>query len=45
MEPFQDASGNTWYYSEDLGLWFDCPNLVGVGYTLDEIEKFSEGYI
>lgn len=30
-----------YWYSEELGLYFDNPNLVGIGLTYDEIEEIA----
>jgi hypothetical protein len=39
LDTFQSPDNTTWYYNSELGLYFDNPNLVGMGYTFDELEE------
>lgn len=38
---YQALDEEIWYYSEELGLYFSSPNLVGIGYQLHELEQFD----
>ncbi len=40
---YQANDGEVWYYSQDLGLYFSNPNLVGIGFQLHELEDLDAG--
>jgi hypothetical protein len=34
-----------WWYGKETGLYYDNPNLVGLGRTFSEIEDISDGKV